>query len=167
MINILSKISPGLFGIIILCFFLPFITVSCQGQELFKLSGIQLVTGVKIKDPISFDLFEQSKKPEKTTKINPDIRIIVGFIAGILGLGISSFYLIKKIRFFYIIAGILAGIGFIMMILFKINIDNEILKSGQGIVQVKYNIGYVLSVLLFLFNAILNFLIYFRTKDSS
>ena len=46
-----KKFSPAIFGIVLICFILPFVTVSCQGQKLATLTGIQLITGTTIKQP--------------------------------------------------------------------------------------------------------------------
>ncbi|MBE9031318.1 hypothetical protein IQ266_16405 [filamentous cyanobacterium LEGE 11480] len=44
----LNSISPALFGLVIICFFLPFTTVSCQNINFVTLSGFQLATGTQI-----------------------------------------------------------------------------------------------------------------------
>lgn len=160
--DLLSKISPGIFGIIVFCFFLPFVTISCQNQEIMKISGIQLITGVKIKQP-SMNLFDTQPKTEMKD-IKPDVRAIIAFLSAILGLIISLFYLRNKIPILPVICGILAALGFFMLLLFKISADNQIIKEGEGIIQLKYNIGFWLSLILFLINGIINFYIYILNK---
>lgn len=36
-----KKISASLFALILVCFFLPFVTVSCENQPVLQLSGIE------------------------------------------------------------------------------------------------------------------------------
>ena len=36
------RLSPALFGMALLCFFLPFINVSCGGTKVIQLTGVQL-----------------------------------------------------------------------------------------------------------------------------
>lgn len=165
--NLLSKISPGLFGIIIFCFFLPFITVSCQNHDIVRLSGIQLVVGTEIKEPSSISSFDTKTKTEKRQKINSDAKIVVAFLSAIFGLVLSIVYLLKRVSTLPIMCGILASLGFLMLLFFKVSADNEILKQGQGILQLKYNIGFWLSLLLFLVNGIVNFYIYIESKKGT
>ena len=42
------KISLAVFGLAFLCLFLPFVTISCQGQEITTLSTMKMVTGTNI-----------------------------------------------------------------------------------------------------------------------
>ncbi|UPT68923.1 MAG: hypothetical protein M0D57_09990 [Sphingobacteriales bacterium JAD_PAG50586_3] len=41
-------LNPGSFGIVILCFLLPFINIKCNGVKLITLSGVQMATGANI-----------------------------------------------------------------------------------------------------------------------
>lgn len=43
-----KKISPVILGIALICFFLPWINVSCQGEKVGTFTGIKLVTGTTI-----------------------------------------------------------------------------------------------------------------------
>ena len=43
--NMLFNIARGAKGIALLCFLLPFVTVSCAGQPLARITGLQLATG--------------------------------------------------------------------------------------------------------------------------
>ena len=47
----LKKFSPALFGLVILCFFLPFVNLSCSGQTVMTLTGFQLITGSEYSEP--------------------------------------------------------------------------------------------------------------------
>lgn len=41
-------INPGSFGIVILCFLLPFLSIKCNGVKLATFSGVQMATGANI-----------------------------------------------------------------------------------------------------------------------
>jgi hypothetical protein len=70
------------YGAALLCFFLPFVSLSCQGQRIHTLTGIQLVTGTEIERTGPFG--------EKTAqRVRPEFPAIVGLIAGIWGLGLA------------------------------------------------------------------------------
>lgn len=41
-------LNPGSFGIVILCFFLPFVNIKCNNMKLASMSGVQMATGTNI-----------------------------------------------------------------------------------------------------------------------
>lgn len=41
-------LNPGSFGIVILCFFLPFINIKCNDVKLASVTGVQLATGTNV-----------------------------------------------------------------------------------------------------------------------
>lgn len=41
-------INPGSFGVVILCFLLPFLSIKCNGVKLATFSGVQMATGADI-----------------------------------------------------------------------------------------------------------------------
>lgn len=45
----LTPLSTATYGLALLCFFLPFLTLSCQNTKIVTLTGFQLVTGVTVK----------------------------------------------------------------------------------------------------------------------
>lgn len=52
-------VSPAAFGFVVLCFLLPFVTLSCPGGS-FTFSGVQLATGTTIEEPGLFGLSGRS-----------------------------------------------------------------------------------------------------------
>ncbi len=69
-----KTISPAVFGIIIICFFFPFMDISCIGQKVISFSGMQMVTGTTIEKPTMF-----GEKTENE-KINPEPLAVATFI---------------------------------------------------------------------------------------
>ena len=135
-----KKFSPALFGLIIICFFLPFTEISCNKQKIVTLTGIQLVTGVKIEQPSMFGEEKQSRR------VNPEPLAILTFFSAVVGLGLSFL----RSRKSAIALAVIGSVGLIMMLLLKSKIDNEALKEGGGILQIEYCIGFWFALILFL-----------------
>ena len=77
-----SKVSPAIFAASILCFLLPFVTLSCGGQRITSFSGVQLAIGTSVDQPQIFG-------PPKKQNVDPDPTAAVAGICALLGLGLS------------------------------------------------------------------------------
>lgn len=147
-------ISPALFGIIVICFFLPWVNVSCQNYKIASISGIEFVTGKTLVDP---QMFNQkfgmqnfpSKKPSKQEKINPQLYVILALICIVAGI-ILSFV---KGRIGSLTTSIAGVAGFILIILQKFKLETELVKQSQGLIQIDYLLGFYLT-LIFLLSAV-------------
>lgn len=133
----LRKISPAIFGVALICFFLPFVNVSCGGQKVASFTGIQLVTGTTIKQP---GMFEQ----KQTQKLKREPLAICAFLSVIVGLGLS----LLKTKKSPIVTAIIGGIGAVMLLLLKSKMDNDVLNQTGGMVQLEYTFGFWLTFLL-------------------
>jgi hypothetical protein len=151
-----KKISPAVFGIIIICFFFPFMDISCSGQKVISFSGIQMVTGTTIEKPAMF-----GEKTENE-KIDPEPLAIATLIFVIAGFLLSF---IKK-RKSAILPAILAVISIITLLMLRAKIDNDILRQGEGVIQVAYIFGFW-SILFFLIIAVLLNSYVFIGKDDN
>ena len=82
--NIASRRSliPVLFAAVIIFFFFNFFIVSCGGQKVVSITGMELVKGTEIKAP---DMF--SDKETKGEEIPSNTWAIIAFGAAIIGLG--------------------------------------------------------------------------------
>ncbi len=140
-----KKFSLAIFGIVLVCFFLPFITVSCQGQKITTLTGIQLVTGTTIEQPSMF-----GKK--QVQKVSGEPLAALVFLCAAFGLG-SSFIKGKKSAIAPAAAG---GIGLISLLMLKLKLDNEILREGKGMLELEYGVGFWVVLILFLIAIVLN-----------
>ncbi len=153
--NSAKKISPALFGITLICFSLPFVTVSCQQQPVITLTGIQLAAGISIKQP---SLFANQSKEQK---IPSDPFTVLALISGVVGLG-TSFIKAKKSA----IAPALSGAtGSILLLIIKSKLDDEIIKQGQGLLIVTYGLGFWLAFFLFASATVLNVYSVVQEKD--
>ena len=123
--------SSGFFGLTLLCFCLPWVSVSCQQQKIMTATGIQMVSGMEINDPGS-GMFGG---PAKKQRVEPNIMAIIALVAAVAALFIS------------LIGGSVsvlpALIGIATAIALKVNIDQDILKQGQGLLLVNYEMGFI------------------------
>ncbi|MBW4571923.1 MAG: hypothetical protein KME31_29095 [Tolypothrix carrinoi HA7290-LM1] len=140
------KISPALFTLTLICFFLPFITVSCRQEEIATLNGIDLAIGKTVRQP---SIFGNQSKEEK---IPADPLATIALISGVIGLG-TSFIKAKKSAIAPAGAGI---VGFILLLMLKSKIDSEIVKQGQGLLLVSYGFGFWLAFIFFISATFLN-----------
>ncbi|WP_448564171.1 hypothetical protein [Trichothermofontia sp.] len=122
----IKKVSASLFALILICFFLPFISISCQDLSILELSGIELVTGTTMSTP---SLGSQSQQE----KIPPDARAIFALTAAAVGLG-TSFSQKRKSSLF---AAISAMIGFSSLLWLKASLDDEIAKQGSEFMEIE------------------------------
>ncbi|MBE9031319.1 hypothetical protein IQ266_16410 [filamentous cyanobacterium LEGE 11480] len=162
--DILSKVSPSIFALIIICFFLPFTTVSCQNAKIATLSGFQVATGADVEQTSGLasslgnmkELQDLSKEVSKAANVEvpkPKAQKIKGNpIAGVVlamafaGIAMSFVAIRQKAM----IEAAIAGVGAVMMFILKLTIDGEITKQGGGMFQVDYEIGYWLTMILFI-----------------
>jgi hypothetical protein len=161
----IKKLSPALFGIIIFCFFLPFINLSCGGQKVMSLTGFQLITGTEYKPSGMFDqqnMFgdeDIDMTNQKSEQIEAQPFALFAFLAAIVGLLLSLF----KNKTTALLSMIVSVSGCIFLILLKVDIDNDAAISGQGmqgIIQVDYQFGYWLVFLLFMLGAVVQWLLF-------
>ena len=138
------KVSPAIFIASILCFLLPFVTVSCGGQKVASFSGIQLATGTAVEQPQMFG-------PPQKQKVDPDPSAVVAALAAIAGLGLS--FLGARTALGPAVSG---GIGAISLLFMKSRLDDQIVKQGHGMLQVNYETGFSLTLLLLLAGAAWN-----------
>lgn len=161
-----SLISTGLFMLVVFCFFLPFMDISCNNTRIAHLTGKDLITGKNINQSgapnDSFnnlfnneDSLQLNDNKERVTD-NPDDRIepngwiIAGFTAAILGLltGIFIVRTKKKIQLLFALAGMVSLIGFQIQANNRFNTESnsELFKMEM---HADYLIGYWLVLIIF------------------
>jgi hypothetical protein len=158
-----KKFSPTIFGIAIMCFLLPWVNVSCQGNNVLTISGTQLMTGKVLKVPQTLDNWSNSNTEDNNTEDNTEDQkiprnylVILVFLSACAGFALSF---IKDERRATIAGAAASVIGIIFLILFKLKLDNDILKVSSnvgGVLQINYGTGVYLTFLLFLLAASIN-----------
>jgi hypothetical protein len=144
----MGKISPALFGLALLLFLLPWITVACSGQKIFTFSGTDLAIGKTVEVPQAFS----PPKKENTR----DVKATIAFLSGIAGL--LAGFLVKVERVQRMALAACGAIGGISLYLLKSELDKEIVNKGAGMMGVDYHFGFWLTMLLFFAVSILNVL---------
>ena len=133
-----QKAIPAVLLLALICFFLPFVSVSCQGGKLMTFSGMQLVTGTTVQEPQMFE-------PAKPRKIESEPLAVLAFLCGLLGL---VFSLVAKNKG-KTVAAVLAGLGAVALLTLKSRVENEVLKEADGLLRADFETGYWGTLLLF------------------
>ena len=121
------RIAPYVIGIA--CFILPFIQISCSGEKVMSFTGVQLVTGSEMANPMSD---EKQKIPPEPTAIIALVALVVGVV-----------FAIQLSRGGAILSAISGGAAVISMIVLKTNMDAEIMKEAGGMaITADYQMGF-------------------------
>lgn len=142
-----TKIIPRFFfGLILICFLLPFVTVSCAGQDIITLSGMQLTLGETVEIP--------SVAGGPPNKQQLPGQPLAGFAFASAGVGLGVSFIRSKRS---LIAQTTAGVaGAFLLLLLKTKIDHDVFQGGQSITSAKYGLGFWLAFLLFVATVGLN-----------
>lgn len=158
--GVFRGISAGLFGCIILAIFLPFVSVSCSGQDIVDIRAIDLI--------LHRSAIIGDGGALASTEAPVSIMIFGVLTALGVGGGIVTSLLWNRIG---TIGAAIAGIwGAVNMGLLKWAIDHEVSgKSGPGgledigrmllsseLLKVEYRVGYWLMLALFIAAAVVN-----------
>lgn len=154
----IKKISPAIYGLAFICFFLPFSHLSCQGEKIATFTGVQLVTGTTIESP------EMFSKERENRQVEPEPLAILAFLCTFGGAGLS---LLIKGKRGTVVSAIIGGLGLISLLFLKAKIDNEVLREGEGVLQVEYGIGFWLALLLFITAIGFNVFLFSQVKEET
>ena len=125
----------------LLCFFLPFVTVSCQGMKIYTFTGQQLATGTTMSQPQMFG-------PPKTQKVEPNAFAAVAFLCSAAGVVLC---LVGR-RMMRSVA-VAASVGSASLLAMRVQLDHEIQKQGMGAAENNYHFGFFMSLLLMMGSA--------------
>jgi hypothetical protein len=154
-----KRLSLAVFGLSILCFFLPFIHISCQGKRIETFKGIHLIVGKEITE-VDMSFLDESHRRPTRQRVEPELFAILAFLCASGGLALSFL----KGKGGSIGGGLVAAVGIFTLLLLKLRIDSTIAKEGEGLLQVEYGAGFYITFLLFLCAAILNLSLLINTK---
>ena len=132
------------FGAIIVCFLLPFVTVSCERVNPVTFTGLNLVFGTTIDGQ----------------SVPPDVLVVISFVCAIAGIFISM--KINPARREKLSA-LAAMVGALILIAFKIDVDGRLtlmpgvqIREGGVSVHVEWGLGFYLVLLGFVGAGIAN-----------
>ena len=138
----------------VLCFFLPFVTISCGGVEGVKLSGQQLASGTSIKQERAFG-------PPSMQPIDANPVAALAWLSAITGLCLS-FAGRKMCKS----ASFSGGAGVLFLLILRSSLQARIEERTGGMATVHFNTGYVLALLLLLTGAVWNAYLLFWSRDN-
>ncbi len=138
-------VSPSLFLLAALCFFLPFVSFTCQGQKIATITGMELITGTKIEkfEMQKLDTGQTNPDLDKERDVNSEPLAVAAFIFALLGIVVSI--IPRYSRMLSLIAG---AIGALMLLFLRSSIGGEVTGDFEfKIIDVSYEWGYYLSLL--------------------
>ncbi|HSD62974.1 MAG TPA: zinc ribbon domain-containing protein [Ignavibacteriaceae bacterium] len=140
-------ISPVLFFLVALCFFLPFVSFTCQEQKIATVTGMELVTGTKI-EKFQMQKFNPETDDSELTKqneLNSEPMAIAAFIFAILGIVVSL-----NLRYSKILSVVSAALGILMLLFLRSSLGKQITGDFDfRIVEISYEWGYYLAIIFF------------------
>jgi hypothetical protein len=149
-----SKVSPVLFIVTVLCFLLPFITVSCNGQKVATLSGTDLAFGTSIEQPQMF-----GRPIKQHTDAQPIATI--AFLIAIAGIAVG--FLAARVPLASAITG---GLGALFLLILMGKLSSDVGKQVQGVLQIEYGAGLIMALLLFIAAAGWNGWLFFASRGT-
>jgi hypothetical protein len=140
---------PLLFAVTILFFFFNFFTISCGGEKIGSITGINLVTGSEFKSP---DILTGKEKKGQEVPVNG--WAVVALAAAVVGLGT---YLIKNKREALLGAGA-GAVGFGALLILQFAIRNSIEGGSEKGIQVDFQFAYWGALIAMALAGILSYL---------
>ena len=135
----LRKISPAIFGTAIICFFLPFVSITCQNQKIASVTGINLVTGTTINKPMPSGSGEGKR-------IGVEPLAIFALTAGAAGLALGLSGMKQKM-----IGTVFSGAaGVVLLVLLRMKLNHDVSEQTKGLASLDYEAGYYLVFFLYL-----------------
>ncbi|TNE57248.1 MAG: hypothetical protein EP340_09200 [Alphaproteobacteria bacterium] len=128
-----KPLTAGKFGLIIILFFLPFVTFSCTDQQVLQVTGIQMVTGdeITITNPLTGE--------EESGKLEREDFALFAFglaIAGLIGALVLPGALVR-------LTGLTAGGGgFFFLYRLKDKIEADVMNDNAGLITVLFEDAY-------------------------
>jgi len=163
-------LTPAGFGIALLCFVLPFATLSCQGKEIATLSGLELAFGKSFDastlpmSPSDAAAFQEKSKEEQEAAmmqvmgaaqaraIGANPWAIAAALCAAIGIGAA---LLGGRTAGAVPAG-LASLGALLLLAARARVEGQVSGPTAGMGQVEWNAGFWLCLATFAANAALN-----------
>lgn len=159
-----KTISAWIFGLILVCFFLPFASFAV-GNQLIKLTADVSVLEMMIGKTVSFPRFNifTATQTMEDIRVPGDIRVALIFITTAIGLGINIITLRKSVL---ISAGIgVFGLTQILSTRFIIDKLSSGIDNVSGVTgNLSYGLGFWGPVILFVAASTLNLWLFFTKK---
>lgn len=135
-----------------LCFFLPFVTVSCGGMKAFTLTGQQLATGTTLSQPQPFG-------PPQSQKIDGDVSAAIAGICALAGIVLSLVG--RRMAGPSAVSGAIAAASLLVL---RNRLEGQIQKQGEGLASVSFEMGYTLTLLLLIVGIVWNVYLFLQER---
>lgn len=122
-----ANVFVHLFVVAGLGFLLPFVTLSCSGQRLATVTGVQLVTGAEA---------GSHRSPSDAQAAFALGMCVLGVLLSLRATGTAG----------RIPAALAGAAGTIALLFFKTTLEDEALRQGHGVIRVQYEFGYYLAL---------------------
>ncbi len=167
MLEHLPKVNISLGAIVVICFFLPWLSIDCGNIPIVKLSGYELMTGkISLDDNLLRQASEQYGKNEEDysayenqRESRPQFYLLMVVMCALVIAGYSGRMLTEfnKVGTVAVIAFSLFGL--LLMIITSIrNFGMDIPPDAAMLVQTSHQFGFYLTAISFLGSAVLSFL---------
>ncbi len=135
----LKKISSGVIALALVCFFMPWIDVSCAGAKVATLTGMQLATGTTVQQSGMFGSGAEKRRVDSEPLAAAALLVAIG--------GLVLSFLQPKIATIGAIG--CSGIGTASMLLLKFKIDGDVARQTEAAMRVDYLGAFWLVLLCF------------------
>ncbi len=170
----LPKLSPACFAAAALFFFLPFLTVSCQGKPLARMTGLQTMTGTTVDLSKVFDGAAFGEGELKGLTLKPSAEQLQGLPEGMSlkpdqkvggsGLAVLSFACaLCGVALFFLprvgagaVPALAAVAGVVLLFVNKAQVASKLQEPTMGMVRVDAEYGFWLAALAFGAAALVN-----------
>lgn len=79
-------LNPSMFAVAVLCFFLPFMNIQCNGTKILTVSGVQMATGANV-NPSGGGMFDRTIQEKSSTSSDRKMFEVLLLLALIVLLG--------------------------------------------------------------------------------
>ena len=130
--------TRSLLGAVLVFFLMPFLTLTCGGQPLITLNGVNLATGrtLESKNPFSGDVQKR--------EIQPEPMVALAALAAVAALVLAFLAEAGSTRTGSMVA---SGLCALFLLATKFKVDGDVMKQGEGMVQAQWELGFWLALL--------------------
>jgi hypothetical protein len=132
------------FAAVLVCFFLTFANVSCQGRRVATFSGREMAFGTEVHQQSLFGSDEVKKVPGESLAL------------AALGAAVAGLLLSVGRRATRTLTAIAGAAGALLLLLLHNKVDQDVLRSGGGMLTLDFAPPYYLAVAMFVAGAVLS-----------
>jgi len=137
----------------VLCFLLPFITVSCNGKQIASLSGTELAFSSSVEQPQVFGGGTAKRQ------IDAEPLATIAFLCAIAGIAVG--FLVARVP---LVSAIVGAVGTLFLLFLMGKVSGDAGKQAQGLLEINYGAGFILSLLLFIAATAWNGWLFFTSR---